>query len=138
MPDRPAVIDRYFIVAAERDTDAFMALFTDDADVVDAGQRHRGSDAIRAWRDGVAAQSDYTTTITGTTALGDHGHRVDTRLDGNVPAAPPTSPTASPRTRTTSRACRSAASRRRPRASGVVLARHRLQLLHGVGQRDAG
>ena len=81
---RPAVIDRYFIVAAERDTDAFMALFTDDADVVDAGQRHRGSDAIRLWRDG-AAEQDHTTTITGTVVLGDHGHRIDTRLDGNVP-----------------------------------------------------
>ncbi len=86
MPDtRPAVIDRYFIVAAERDTDAFMALFSDDADVVEAGRRHRGSDAIRTWRDGVASPHDYTTTITATTVLGDHGHRVDARLDGNVP-----------------------------------------------------
>ena len=72
MPDsRPAVIDRYFIVAAERDTDAFMALFTDDADVVDEGLRHRGSDAIRLWRDGVASPHDYTTTITSTVVLGD-------------------------------------------------------------------
>ncbi len=86
MPDsRPAVIDRYFIVAAERDTDAFMALFTDDADVVDEGLRHRGSDAIRLWRDGVASPHDYTTTITSTVVLGDHGHRINTRLDGNVP-----------------------------------------------------
>ena len=85
MPDRPAVIDRYFIVAADSDTDAFMALFTDDADVVDEGLRHRGSDAIRTWRDGVATQYTYTTTITGTTVLGDRGHRVDARLDGNFP-----------------------------------------------------
>jgi ketosteroid isomerase-like protein len=85
MPDRPAVIDRYFIVAAASDTDAFMALFTDDADVVDEGLRHRGSDAIRAWREDVATKFDYTTTITGTTALGDHGHRVNTRVEGDFP-----------------------------------------------------
>jgi hypothetical protein len=75
----PPVIDRYFTVAAERDTDAFMALFTADADVVTEGQRHRGADAIRSWRDGVAA-TEGTTTITGSEKLGDRGHRIDTRL----------------------------------------------------------
>ena len=85
MPEtHPAVIDRYFTLAAERDTDAFMALFTDDADVVAEGRRHRGADAIRAWRTEAVA-SEYTTTITGETALGDRGHRIETRLDGDLP-----------------------------------------------------
>jgi ketosteroid isomerase-like protein len=86
MPEsHPAVIDRYFTLAAQRDTDALMALFADDADVVDQGLRHRGIDAIRLWRDGVATADDHTTTILGTVVLGDHGHRINARLDGNFP-----------------------------------------------------
>jgi ketosteroid isomerase-like protein len=39
----PAVIDRYFEADARRDTDAVVALFTEDAEVSDEGQRWHGT-----------------------------------------------------------------------------------------------
>jgi uncharacterized protein (TIGR02246 family) len=47
----PGVITRYFSTQAARNWDAMVALFTDDAVVVDEGQTRRGSSEIRAWRE---------------------------------------------------------------------------------------
>ena len=48
----PDLISRYFDVQAERDTDALLALFGEDATVVDEGTTRHGLEEIQAWRDG--------------------------------------------------------------------------------------
>jgi hypothetical protein len=74
----PAIVRRYFELAPSPDTEAYFAMFTDDAVVEDEGREHQGIAAIRAWRAEVPlvsyeitdvevgpARSTATTTITG-------------------------------------------------------------------------
>jgi len=65
----PDVIRRYFVLDAEREIDSIVALFSDDATVVDEGQTRHGTTAIRAWQTGPASQYTYTTDVLGTDAL---------------------------------------------------------------------
>jgi uncharacterized protein (TIGR02246 family) len=81
----PDVISRYFDFDADRDVDAITALFTDDATVVDEGQTHQGTTAIRAWRTGTTSKYTYTTEVIGTEALGADHYVVTVRLTGNFP-----------------------------------------------------
>jgi len=46
----PPLVRRYFELAPSRDTEAYFALFADDALVEDEGREYAGIDAIRAWR----------------------------------------------------------------------------------------
>ncbi|MDG4796869.1 nuclear transport factor 2 family protein [Micromonospora sp. WMMD1082] len=46
----PEIIRRYFALASQPDTEAYFALFADDAVVEDEDRTHVGIDAIRAWR----------------------------------------------------------------------------------------
>ncbi len=62
-----------------------MALFDEDATVIDEGEARDGLDAIRGWRTGAAAEYQYTTTLTGSEALGEGRYRVVARLEGNFP-----------------------------------------------------
>ncbi|NJP30995.1 nuclear transport factor 2 family protein [Micromonospora thermarum] len=55
----PDVIARYFRVIGERDVDAFVACFADNATVADEDRLHEGRAAIRAWRERTAAEYDY-------------------------------------------------------------------------------
>ncbi|HEV2997486.1 MAG TPA: nuclear transport factor 2 family protein [Solirubrobacteraceae bacterium] len=79
------VVGRYFDLAARRNVEAIVALFTDDATVTDEGETRRGVDAIRAWLTGPVAKYEYTTTIADSEALGDDQYRVAVRLEGNFP-----------------------------------------------------
>ena len=81
----PDVISRYFERDADRDIDAIVGLFTEDATVVDEGEERRGTAEIRAWQTGAASKYEYTTEITGTEALGPDRHLVTGRLAGNFP-----------------------------------------------------
>ena len=81
----PDVVKRYFYADAQRDIDAIVALFNDDATVIDEGREHRGGAEIRDWRTGPASQYDYTLTITSEEALAGDRFRVTGRLDGNFP-----------------------------------------------------
>src|ERR1700720_3581809 len=81
----PEIVKRYFELDAERDVDEIVALFSDDATVVDEDEARGGHDAIRRWRTGAASEYEYTTTITGSEVLGDEQYRVTARLDGNFP-----------------------------------------------------
>ncbi len=45
-----SVIARYFEADARRDIDAIVALFSDEAVVVDEGQTYHGPKEIRGWR----------------------------------------------------------------------------------------
>lgn len=81
----PEVIGRYFEADARRDVDAIVALFAEDAAVVDEGQTRRGTAEIRAWQEGAASQYQYTTEIFDTRAAGDDRFLVTGRLKGNFP-----------------------------------------------------
>ena len=81
----PDVIRRYFELDAEREIDAIIALFSDDATVVDEGETRRGTAAIRSWQTGPASQYSYTTDVLGTDALSADRFVVTGRLTGNFP-----------------------------------------------------
>jgi uncharacterized protein (TIGR02246 family) len=81
----PGVITRYFSAQAARNWDAMVALFTDDAVVVDEGQTRRGSSEIRAWRENVASAYEYTTEVKNVQPFGGEQYVARVRLDGNFP-----------------------------------------------------
>jgi ketosteroid isomerase-like protein len=81
----PEVISNYFEADARRDIDAILALFTDDAVVVDEGETWRGIDKIRAWREGPASRYNYTTEVFGTDRTSEDEYLVTGRLEGNFP-----------------------------------------------------
>lgn len=83
--DIPDVITRYFDLDSSRDIDGIVALFTEDATVVDEGVTRRGLPAIRAWQTGPASEYQYSTTVTGAERPGEDQYRVIGRLDGNFP-----------------------------------------------------
>ena len=79
------VITRYFEADARRDIDAIVALFTDEAVVVDEGQTYHGSAEIRSWQEGAASRYQYTTEVFGTERTGEESYLVTGRLTGNFP-----------------------------------------------------
>jgi hypothetical protein len=81
----PDVISRYFEFDAERDIDSIVALFADDATVVDEGEAREGIEAIRAWQVGPASRYTYATEVSGTEPLGADRYLVAGRLTGNFP-----------------------------------------------------
>jgi hypothetical protein len=81
----PDVVARYFEADARRDIDAIVALFTDDAVVVDEGQTRRGLAEIKEWQVGPASRYEYTVEVGGVDAAGQNRYRVTGRLEGNFP-----------------------------------------------------
>jgi uncharacterized protein (TIGR02246 family) len=81
----PDVINNYFEADSRRDTDAIVALFTDDGVVIDEGETWRGSTEIRAWREGTAARYQYTTDVIDTESTEENAYLVSGRLEGNFP-----------------------------------------------------
>ena len=79
------VVRRYFALDADRDVDAIVALFGDDAIVVDEGEARHGTTEIRAWQLGPASRYRYTTEVLGTVALEPDRYVVTGRLTGNFP-----------------------------------------------------
>ena len=81
----PEVIRRYFALDADRAIDSIMALFTDDATVIDEGETRHGTAEIRAWQTGAASRYTYTTEVLGAEALAANHYVVAGRLTGNFP-----------------------------------------------------
>jgi hypothetical protein len=81
----PDVVRRYFELDADRDIDAIVALFSDDATVVDEGEARDGTTEIRAWQLGAASKYTYTTEILDSAALTTDRYVVQGRLTGNFP-----------------------------------------------------
>jgi ketosteroid isomerase-like protein len=79
------VITRYFEADVRRDIDAIVALFTDEAVVVDEGQTYHGSAQIRGWQEGAASRYRYTTEVFDTQRTGEESYLVTGRLTGNFP-----------------------------------------------------
>jgi hypothetical protein len=78
-------IARYFELDGHRDIDAIVALFAQDATVIDEGEERHGTAAIRAWQTGPASRYTYTTEVLATRALTPDRHVVTGRLTGNFP-----------------------------------------------------
>jgi|SRR5579871_767689 len=83
----PDVIARYFDASLERDTEAILRLFADDATVVDEGAARHGKDEIRSWRNGPATAYTYTTELFSTDSVEPGRYLVTGRLTGNFPGA---------------------------------------------------
>ena len=81
----PYVVSRYFERDTDRDIDAIVSLFADDATVIDEREEHHGTAEIRAWQTGAASKYTYTTEITNTETLGPDRYLVTGRLTGNFP-----------------------------------------------------
>ena len=85
----PAVVSVYLAASDRDDINAVVACFTKDAVVLDEDRHWRGADAIRQWRENVAAAFEYTVAIIGSESLGEveggQRHEVYTHLEGNFP-----------------------------------------------------
>lgn len=80
----PHIVQRYFELAPSRDTEAYFALFADDALVEDEGTEYAGIGAIRAWRTETPAV-EYT--ITDVQPTGE-GLVVTCTITGDFPGSP--------------------------------------------------
>ena len=78
-------VDRYFEADARRDIEAIVALFTDDAVVLDERRTWSGREAIRAWQHGPASRYRYTTHLAGIARTGAESYRATGHLEGNFP-----------------------------------------------------
>ncbi|MBE2320614.1 nuclear transport factor 2 family protein [Solirubrobacter sp. CPCC 204708] len=85
MDNTDDTIRRFFALDAAGDLDGLIALFADDATVVDEAQTHRGTDSIRAWRADVASKFTYTTEILAITNGGPGRFLVEGRITGDFP-----------------------------------------------------
>lgn len=86
MSTDPDVLRRYFDRQDDRDDpDALIALFSDDAVVVDEGRTRHGIDEIRAWRSEVATKYTYTTEIRAIDEREPGRYVVDGRITGDFP-----------------------------------------------------
>jgi limonene-1,2-epoxide hydrolase len=83
----PRVIDAYFRAIADDDTDALVACFTDDAEVIDEGSVYRGPEKIRAWCERTRSAYRYTADVLRAERDGDR-HVITTRLSGGFPGSP--------------------------------------------------
>jgi hypothetical protein len=81
----PLIVSQYFDLDAVRDVESIIALFTDDATVIDENETRQGTAEIRSWQEGPASKYTYTTEITATTRLGPDRYVVDARIAGNFP-----------------------------------------------------
>src|SRR6201982_1701814 len=85
MSSLPQIVNQYFALDARRDHGAILALFADDAVVIDEGRTMRGRDAIRSWREGAVSKYSYTTEIVGSEQLAPDRVLVRGRITGNFP-----------------------------------------------------
>ena len=85
MSSMPGTVNEYFALDARRDHGAILALFADDAVVVDEGETMTGRDAIRSWREGAVSKYSYTTEIVGSEQLAPDRVLVRGRITGNFP-----------------------------------------------------
>jgi hypothetical protein len=86
MTDSREQVQRYFVLAAEPDLQAYFAQFADDVVVEDEGHLHHGLDAIRAWRTSVPPVTYDVRSIEPV----EGGHRALALISGDFPGSPVT------------------------------------------------
>jgi ketosteroid isomerase-like protein len=84
--DSTDLVDDYFRLARQADTDAYFAQFTQDAVAEDEGHEYHGIDAIRAWRQTVP----LVTYIVHDVVFRDGEHVVHADITGDFPGSPVT------------------------------------------------
>ncbi len=72
----PPVVDRYLAAASTGDIAALAGCFTDDGTVLDEGHTYTGPAEIIGWRESLASQWTYTTTVTGNEPIDGGDYRV--------------------------------------------------------------
>jgi SnoaL-like domain len=80
----PDVVRHYFELDP-RDVDGFVALFSDEAIVVDEGKTYQGPGEIRAWRTGPAIKYTYATELLDQEGRSGDRYLVTARLTGDFP-----------------------------------------------------
>lgn len=86
LADPTELVDRYFRLAPQRDSGAYLAQFAPDAIAEDEGHEYHGIEAIRAWRSEVPVVS-YTV---GEVAVADGEHVARAEIVGDFPGSPVT------------------------------------------------
>ncbi len=81
----PAEVAAYMQAAYNRDSDAVVACFADDAKVTDEGRTWRGRAEIRRWWEGPATKYRYTVKLRGGQRVASDGYVLRVRLNGNFP-----------------------------------------------------
>jgi hypothetical protein len=81
----PAVITRYLQAAGTDQLTVLADCFTPAGTVLDEGQIYTGRAEIIGWREELAGKFSYTSTVTGSTPIGDDAYRVKVRVEGNFP-----------------------------------------------------
>lgn len=85
--DLPAPIASYFEASNQRNIDAKLAPFDDNARVTDEGKEYIGRSAIRSWIEDADRKFRYTIDLREATATKD-GAVVSAMLTGNFPGSP--------------------------------------------------
>ena len=81
----PAMITDYLAVHQSRDLDRAMALYTEDATVVDEGKTYRGKAEIRGWLARSATEYTYTSELVGAQRADDDHYVAVHHLEGDFP-----------------------------------------------------
>jgi ketosteroid isomerase-like protein len=81
----PPVIARYLAAAGTGDIAALAGCFTEDGTVLDEGHTYTGPAEIVSWRESLARQWTYTTTVTSSEPIDGGDYRVSVRAEGDFP-----------------------------------------------------
>jgi len=83
----PPILAAYIAASNAKDAEALCGCFTADAVVIDEGQMHRGTEAIRQWAVQTQAAYDFTLAAIGVARQRDETV-VTCRLTGRFPGSP--------------------------------------------------
>ena len=85
MMSTPPVVAHYLAAAGSGDIAALAGCFTEDGTALDEGHAYRGHAEIVGWRESLARQWTYTTTVTSSEPIEGGDYQVTVRAEGNFP-----------------------------------------------------
>ena len=83
--DLPPAVTTYLTAHNARDVESAIASYASDAVVVDDGRSYHGTDEIRAWLAGAAAEYTYTVELVSAARLDNGRYDVVQHLEGDFP-----------------------------------------------------
>jgi hypothetical protein len=81
----PPVVTRYLAAAAAKEFGSLADCFTADGSVIDEGHTYRGRAQIIGWRESVASEWTFTSTVTSSEPISEHEYRVTVHVVGDFP-----------------------------------------------------
>ncbi len=81
----PAIVTRYLAAATAQDFDTLADCFIAEGTVTDEGNTYRGRAEIIGWRESVASQWTFTSTVTSSEPISDNEYRVTVHVVGDFP-----------------------------------------------------